>query len=196
MDNCWPNLLWLGFTSVLANDALIFKPAKLGGAIFFQQPAIALSVLGLIRIIQIFVPEKSQWTGMRLTLIDNKFCNFLSECWLKMLCHNATFVNGDYNITSNSVAKLTMPLQLQLTDAWKYWHNVLSVAAKVRLRLTNILINKDFNNENNKSYSVHCRHFQQFNRVCFELGRTRNLSFYGLLILILPRCQKDSWNLA
>jgi phosphatidylserine/phosphatidylglycerophosphate/cardiolipin synthase-like enzyme len=28
-----------------------------------------------------------------------------------MLCHNATFVNGEYNITSNSVAKFSMPLQ-------------------------------------------------------------------------------------
>jgi len=40
-----------------------------------------------------------------------KLGNFLSQLWIKVPYHNATFVNGDYNIISNLVAKCSMPLQ-------------------------------------------------------------------------------------
>jgi hypothetical protein len=47
-----------------------------------------------------------------IIFIDNKFCKLLSEFRFEMwLCHVATLVKGDDDITANSVAKFSMPLQ-------------------------------------------------------------------------------------
>jgi hypothetical protein len=46
-----------------------------------------------------------------IIFIDNKFCNLLSEFRFEMwLSRVATLVKGDDDITSNSVAKFSMPL--------------------------------------------------------------------------------------